>query len=323
MPRISRFEDYRAGQSGSTSTITVTEAHIVAFAAITGDYTFGHMDRHAMQRSPFGERVAHGLLGSGLAVGMLSHWAPHVVGRDTAAARLVRLKCNYKQPLRLGDTIRIDWRVEHASDAEQRRVESRFDLVDQGGEPLYDGTVAILFEPAEAAPKAPWSVVESDPDPSRMYYVEDLEPGHGGETHGRTMTEADVVNYAGLVGDLDPRYVDAEAALRAVSGVRLVPPMLVFSVVFALWHREWSRYRSPDLGLAGHLSDGVEFCAPVRIGDTIRARYKVLSTRLSRSRPGVGLELWGLQALNQRDEVVQEGSMLMMRPSAAGRGAHG
>jgi len=169
-----------------------------------------------------------------------------------------------------------------------------------------------------STPKVPWSVAASEPDPARTYYVEDLKPGQGGETSGRTMTEADVVNYAGLVGDLDPRYVDAEAARSGSVGARIAPPMLVFSVAVGPLQKRWSRYRSPDLGLAGHLNDGVTVCAPVAIGDTIRARYQVLSTRLSRSRPGVGLEVWGLQVLNQRNEVVQEGSVLMMRPSAAG-----
>ena len=312
--------DHQAGQSGVTPTITVTEAHVVAFAAITGDYSFGHMDRHAMERSPYGERVAHGLLGAGLAVGMLSHWAAHVVGRGTGW--LSEFVCNYRQPLKLGNTIRIAWRIVQVSSGEPHgRVKSAFDVLDQRDEPVFDGTISVAvgeeLRPV-STPKVPWSVAASEPDPARTYYVEDLKPGQGGETSGRTMTEADVVNYAGLVGDLDPRYVDAEAARSGSVGARIAPPMLVFSVAFGLWHRRWSRYRSPDLGLAGHLNDGVTVCAPVAIGDTIRARYQVLSTRLSRSRPGVGLEVWGLQVLNQRNEVVQEGSVLMMRPSAAG-----
>src|SRR5262245_20630323 len=171
MPRSTRFEDYRTGQSGATSTITVTEAHIVAFAAITGDYNFGHMDRHAMERSPFGERVAHGLLGSGLAVGMLSHWAPHVVGRDAAGTRLSRFECNYRRPLRLGDTIRIGWRITGvAGSSEDGHVDSRFEVEDQRGESVYDGAVELCVGSSEEHPsKTPWSVVSTEPDPDRLY----------------------------------------------------------------------------------------------------------------------------------------------------------
>jgi len=64
--------------------------------------------------------------------------------------------------------------------------------------------------------------------------------------------------------------------------------------------------------VAGHLNDTAFFLAPVRIGDTIHCRYKTLAMRASKSRAGLRLTTTGLQIVNQRNEVVQEGHTIMM-----------
>jgi acyl dehydratase len=96
---------------------------------------------------------------------------------------------------------------------------------------------------------------------------------------------------------------------------------LIFDIVFGRWISQPSAHpRSPTSGkaiLAGHLNDRAAFLAPVKIGDTIRCRYKTLQTRASKSRPGTGLVTTGLQGINQRDEAVFEGSTILMRPSRA------
>ena len=145
------------------------------------------------------------------------------------------------------------------------------------------------------------------------------------------MTETDIVNFAGLSGDYDSRYVDAEYARTTAFGERSAHGMLVFCSAFGRWNT--AKIPTPAVAppiavptpptavstevdnssmVAGHLNDTVTFLRPVAIGDTIRCRYKTLSERESKSRPGLHVVTTGLQMLNQRDEVVQEGSTIMM-----------
>ena len=70
----------------------------------------------------------------------------------------------------------------------------------------------------------------------------------------------------------------------------------------------------PSTGFAGHLGDSWSLHAPVSIGDTIRGRYCVLGARPSGSRPEMSVVEFGLQVLNQRDSVVQQGSVTMLMP---------
>lgn len=321
------FEDYHAGQEGTTLTRTVTEADIVNFACLTEDYNLPHVDRHAMETSMYGARVAHGLLGSSLATGMLSLHAPHVLGRGVPGAHFYGFEANYRGGIKLGDTIHVKWRVAKTAPAPTHQgfglVTTAFEVVTHEGTAVYDGTLSTLVRMASAEgaelqlrPGTPWPDAE--------------------ESDGRTITETDIVNFAGLTGDYDPRYVDAEFAKGDIFGERVAHSMLVFNVAFGRWNStrlttpdsppaDWTppapsaaavADASPDVDsntmVAGHLNDTATFLAPVRIGDTIRCRYKTLAERASKSRPGLNLITTGLQVVNQRGEVVQEGSTIMM-----------
>ena len=56
---------------------------------------------------------------------------------------------------------------------------------------------------------------------------------------------------------------------------------------------------------------------PVKIGDTIRCRYWTESMRVSKSRPDAGIITFGIQAINQRDEVVMDGNVFDLRSTRA------
>ena len=321
--QIRYFEDYQLGQKGVTATRTVTEADVVNFACITADYKGAHMDRHYMRSSIYGERVAHGLLGSSLATGMLSLSAPHTLGRGVPRAYFSNLDANYRKEIKIGDTIKIEWRVaEKINDPTQEGfglVKTAFEIVNQDRYPVYNGAITIKVKKKSAgktelqlSPGVPWKVTKYVPDPQKVYYAEDYPVGKGGETDGRTITETDVVNFAGLTGDYNPQHVDAEFAKGSIFGERIAHGMLVFTLAFGLWVREWKKYQWPETKFAGHLNDKVSFLLPVKIGDTIRCRYKTIASRVSRSKPDIGLVTFGLQVVNQRAEVVQEGTAIAM-----------
>ena len=320
------FEDYQVGQKGVTLARTVTEADIVNFACLSADFNRIHVDQYDSANNIYGGRVAHGLLGASLVTGMLSLTAPHILGRGVPEAYLWNLDVNYRGAIRLGDTIRTQWTIaEKASDPAHEGfglLKTAFQVVTQEGDYPYEGILSTVVgkEEVEGAklqlePGQPWQVREFTIDPEEVHCLEDYPVGEGGETDGRTITEADVVNFAGLTGDYDPQYVDAEYARKSLFGQRVAHGMLIYAITHALWSNDWDRYRQPKLRIAGHLSDKVTFLAPVKIGDTIRCRYKIAASRISKSKPEAGLITYGLQVINQRKEVVQEGAVVNMIPT--------
>lgn len=60
---------------------------------------------------------------------------------------------------------------------------------------------------------------------------------------------------------------------------------------------------------------------PVRPGDTLRCRFQTLGTRASRTRPGVGLVTYGLQMINQREEVALSSEVVLMYPARSAASA--
>lgn len=330
------IDDYQVGQNGVTATRTVTEAEIVSFACLSEDYSLPHMDRHAMANSTYKSRVAHGLLGSSLVTGMLSLRAPHIIGRGVPGAFFYNFDANYRDGIRVDDTIKIQWKIMDKADDPNHKgyglVTTAFQVVTQEERPVYDGTLGTLVRKESSEdielqlkPAEPWRITEFVPDPEKAYYVEDFPIGGGGDTDGRTITETDIVNFAGLIGDYNPQHVDAEFARQSMFGERIAHGIMIFDIIFGLWISQSSAHPPrPSTGRdipAGHLNDNARFTAPVKIGDTIRCRYKTLETRASKSSPGIGLVTTGLQAINQNNEVVLEGSTILMGASREGSGS--
>ncbi len=326
------LEDYEPGQTGVSRMRTVGEPEIVSFGCITCDYSYVHLAHHPTMEGPYGGRIAHGLLGTSLAAGLLSLDAPHAVGRNVPGSYLCGFDANYRDAIRLGDTVRVEWKVAERRDAPLHPalgiVRTDFRLVTQENRAMYDGSfdlevprrsAASVAAPLEFKSPARWAVKEFEFDADGIYNLEDFPVGQGGVSAGRTITETDVVNFAGLTGDYNPLYVDESFAGQGPFKGRIVPAMLVFTAAFGLWTRDGGvmRTKSSDSSKdAGHLNDNSVFHAPVRIGDTIRCLYRISETRVSRSKPDRGIITYGFQILNQRDEVVQEGKTLMVKATS-------
>ena len=69
------FEDIEVGEEYESPGRTVTEADIVIFAGLSGDYNVLHTDAEFMKSSIFGERIAHGLLGLAIQAGLFTRAA--------------------------------------------------------------------------------------------------------------------------------------------------------------------------------------------------------------------------------------------------------
>ena len=136
------------------------------------------------------------------------------------------------------------------------------------------------------------------PSPRRCW--EDIEVGEGYESPGRTVTEADIVLFAGLSGDYNVLHTDAEFMKESIFGERIAHGLLGLAMQSGLLTRAMTPYATMAFG-------GLrwKFKAPIKIGDTIRVRARVLAKKATKSDRGlITLER---TVLNQRDEVVQEG----------------
>jgi acyl dehydratase len=143
---------------------------------------------------------------------------------------------------------------------------------------------------------------------------EAFEVGHTVESPARTITEADVVQFAGLSGDYNPLHTDAEFAKDTVFGERVAHGLLGLSVASGL------AWRTGFVEGTAEALTAVEwkFRAPIRIGDTIRLRAEVSRKKAVR-RLGGGFVVFSVTLLNQRDEVVQKGTWtLLVRGADAG-----
>lgn len=150
----------------------------------------------------------------------------------------------------------------------------------------------------------------------RGLYWEDWQVGAEFESPARTVTEADIVAYAGLSGDYNPLHVDEEYCKNTIFGGRIAHGPLVYAIAAGLLF-QLHLYDDTLIAFLGF--ENLRFTGPVRPGDTIRARIKVLEKRET-SRPDRGIMKRQLQVLNQRGEVVQEGIqtfLLKRRPGTA------
>jgi acyl dehydratase len=122
------------------------------------------------------------------------------------------------------------------------------------------------------------------------------EVGDGLETRGRTITESDLVAFAGLTGDHHPQHTDADWAAHGRFGARVAHGMLVMSYAVGLVPFD------PERVVALRGLESLTFKRPVMIGDTIRVRTRVESLRRIDSEHALVTSTWKI--VNQHDQVV-------------------
>jgi acyl dehydratase len=145
----------------------------------------------------------------------------------------------------------------------------------------------------------------------RGLYFEEFQIGDTVESAGRTVTETDIVNFAALSGDYNLIHTDAEYSKQQMFGQRVAHGLLVLSIASGMAVR------------LGFMEDTVmafrglewRFTAPVFIGDTVRLRVTVESSR-PMARLGGGLVNFKMEVVNQRDEVVNRGIWEILCKSA-------
>lgn len=109
------------------------------------------------------------------------------------------------------------------------------------------------------------------------YYIEDLQPGMVA-SFGKTITDADILMFAGVSGDTNPVHLDQEFAESTMFKGRIAHGMLSASLISTVLGT-----RLPGPGCV-YLSQTLKFLAPVRTGDTLRAHVTVTQVDTERRR---------------------------------------
>jgi len=152
-------------------------------------------------------------------------------------------------------------------------------------------------------------VTEDAVHPFRKNF-EQLQVGDSLLTHRRTVTEADIVNFANITGDYFYAHVDEIAAQDSIFGKRVAHGYFLISAAAGL-------FVSPAPGpvLANYGLENLRFIEPVGIGDTIRARITVKSKTAKDPKPGerpTGVVEWAVDITNQHDQLVATYSILTL-----------
>ncbi len=146
----------------------------------------------------------------------------------------------------------------------------------------------------------------------RGKFFEEFQVGQEIVSGGRTITEADIVNFAGLTWDTNPMHTDAEYGKTTMFGERIAHGMLGLSYAVGL---VWQLGVLEGTVIAFRELD-MKFKGPLKIGDTMHVVAKILETKPIRT--AGGMVVIELRVLNQRDEVSYQGTMTVL---VKGRGA--
>ncbi len=141
----------------------------------------------------------------------------------------------------------------------------------------------------------------------RGLFFEDFAIGNILVTGGRTITETDIVNFAGISGDFNHIHTNAEFAKHDTFGQRVAHGMLVQSI-------------ATGLAVQSGIIEGTvlafreatcKFSLPIFIGDTIRVKIEIIEKKAF-PRLGGGNVVMKYGVLNQHDKTVQRGNWIML-----------
>ena len=135
------FEDLRAGDHYETGKIVVTEAHIVTFAGLSGDFFDLHMDDEFAKSQGFPARVAHGILGLALTDGLKNRSAVRLM-----AAASLGWNWKFCAPILVGDRIGAKLRVAavRLSSKGQGILTLALQVTNQAGLVVQEGETTLL-----------------------------------------------------------------------------------------------------------------------------------------------------------------------------------
>ncbi len=142
---------------------------------------------------------------------------------------------------------------------------------------------------------------------SRGLTFDQFEMGAVYPSQARSVTEADVVNFAGLSGDFNPLHTDAEFAKTTPTGERIAHGVLILAMATGM--ANWMGiFEGTTIALMEQVT---RYKGAVKFGDTIRLEMEVIEKKPT-SKPDKGVVKFAVRVKNQRDENVVEGEWTLL-----------
>ena len=151
------------------------------------------------------------------------------------------------------------------------------------------------------------------------WQFEDMAPGMRFESLGKTLSEAEIIDFA-FQYDPQPLHIDKPRAEAGPYGGIIASG--VQTIGTALRMMVQARVFAPEAALGSPGAEELRWVQPVRPGDTIRSTGEILEVRASQSKPERGIVRYRMDVLNQRDEVVMtmtSTTFVRRQPAAAPR----
>lgn len=142
------FEDFKIGTSFTSSSRTITEADIVNFEGLSGDYNALHVDAEYAKNSIYGERIAHGLLGLAVSSGLFTRTDLNRRMSPSLLALLGIQSWRFLGPVKIGDTIHLEVEIvekEETSKPDRGIVSFKRKVLNQRGEVVQEGITPMLI----------------------------------------------------------------------------------------------------------------------------------------------------------------------------------
>lgn len=138
-------------------------------------------------------------------------------------------------------------------------------------------------------------------------YFDDFEVGEEIVTDGRTVTESDVVTFAGFSGDLHPMHLDAQFARGTIFGQRIAHGLCVLGIASGSIVRKGILSQA----IAFYGIEDWKFLKPLFLGDTIHVKVGV-DRKIENRKTDRGVVVFAIEIVNQDDAVLQSGKWKVM-----------
>ena len=145
------FEDLEVGQTFRSPARTVTEADLTIFSMVSGDWNPIHSDAEYARRTPYGQRIVHGVLGVAIVTGMFDRLG---IFEDSALALLGIDEWRFLAPILVGDTVHIELEIADkrlTSKGDRGVIDRRIRLVRHDGTVLQEGRMGMMTKLRPAA----------------------------------------------------------------------------------------------------------------------------------------------------------------------------
>jgi acyl dehydratase len=138
----------------------------------------------------------------------------------------------------------------------------------------------------------------------------DLEVGLVFRSPGRTITDADLVGFAGLTGDFSELHTSDVYARASQFGRRVAHGMLGLAYAHGLMWARTGELRETAIAFLG--INEWKFLNPIFVGDTIFVNYEISELRDSKSKPTQAIAIFDVSVVDQNDRVVQQGKKALL-----------